>query len=209
MKKHLFPALVASLIVFGLPASGSAQTRAAVPQLAQAHSHPVSNAAPEGAGPGAGAGPMSGMRMHGGAAMMGERGWLHGLGLSEAQNDQVFEIMHAQAPKMRAQSKAVRAARAELDALSTAPNLDAAQLRAASDKLARALADMSESRVRTRQQIFQVLTPEQRQVVAARIAERHQQGGPAGGMRHDGRSRGPGQPGQPGAAPVAPTPQRS
>jgi Spy/CpxP family protein refolding chaperone len=126
--------------------------------------------------------------------MMAARAWLRGLDLSEAQRDKVFAIMHAQAPKMREQSKLVRAARMELGGLATAATLDPAQLKAASDKLARAIADMSESRVSTRNQIFQLLTPEQKQQVLARLAERSGRGGEGRGTGHGGHR--PGQQGE-------------
>jgi Spy/CpxP family protein refolding chaperone len=142
-----------------------------------------------------------------GLAALSLQAWLHGLGLTDAQRDKVFEIVHAQAPGLRQQAKAVRAARGELGALSTAATLDSAQLKAASDKLARALADMSESRVRTRNQIFQVLTPEQQKQVEAKLAQYDRKhGGHEGHMRpggHHGHGHGM-RPGHgPGRAPGA------
>jgi len=219
MKMTLIPALAATMIAFGWPASGSADPRTVDGQPASAHAgrHLMhANRHGYGTGSASGASPMAGERMGGGGrmhsgmhggGMMSERGWLQGLGLSETQRDKVFEIMHAQAPRMREQGKAMRAARAELAALSTAPSLDTAQLKAASDRLARAVADMSESRVRTRNQIFQLLTPEQRKQVETRAAHRQHHGAHGGGMRHDGHPRGPSQ--QPGQAPAVPGMQRS
>ena len=215
MKKTLIPALAASMIAFGWPASGSADPRAGEGQPPSVHQpgrallHASSHG--HGAASTGSPSPTAGERTHGGGmhggGMMSERGWLQGLGLSEAQRDKVFEIMHAQAPGMREQGKAMRAARAELAALSTAASLYTAQLKAASDRLARAVADMSESRVRTRNQIFQLLTPEQRKQVETRAAHRQHHGAHGGGMRHDGHPRGPSQ--QPGQAPAVPGMQRS
>lgn len=219
MKMTLIPALAATMIAFGWPASGSADPRTVDGQPASAHAgRHLMHASSHGYGTGSasGASPMAGERMGGGGrmhsgmhggGMMSERGWLQGLGLSETQRDKVFEIMHAQAPKIREQGKAVRAARAELAVLSTASSLEAAQLKAASERLARAVADMSESRVKTRNQIFQLLTPEQRKQVEARLAHRQQHGAHGSGMRHDGHPRSPGQ--QPGQTPGAPGMQRS
>ena len=63
-----------------------------------------------------------GMEAHGGAGhpMMGGNMMpphLRGLNLTEAQQDKVFEIMHAQAPVMRDKAKVVRKAESDLRAL--------------------------------------------------------------------------------------------
>jgi Spy/CpxP family protein refolding chaperone len=157
------------------------------------------------------------MRMGGreqGASAMSPGAWLRGLDLTETQRDKVFEIMHAQAPRMREQAKLVRTARTELGGLATAPSLDPAQLKAASDKLARALADMSAARVGTRNQIFQLLTPEQKQKLQAGLAQYGDRKGGGHGMGPDGHRKGGGhgmgpdghRPGHPGGShrPVGP-----
>jgi Spy/CpxP family protein refolding chaperone len=206
MRKTLIPALAASLFALTLPLGGQAETAAgAGPQAQMGHRPAHGDNRGESRGHGAQAHGshhgMSGqggmMRMGGGqhgGGMMAARAWLRGLDLSEAQRDKVFAIMHAQAPKMREQAKLVRAARTELGGLAMAATLDPAQLKAASDKLARAIADMSESRVSTRNQIFQLLTPEQKQQVQARLAERSGRGGEGRGMGHGGHR--PGQHGE-------------
>lgn len=111
---------------------------------------------------------------HGGA-MMG-KGLLRGLNLSEAQRDRVFTIMHSQAPVMREQAKQVRQARQDLQALALAGELDDSRLRAAADRVSRAMADMAVLRARTHHEVFKVLTPEQQSQLRARLAERQHHG---------------------------------
>lgn len=200
MRKTLIPALAASLLALTLPIGGQAETASGIaPQAQMGHGHGEKRGHAEGRGHHArdshhGMSGKGGMKHMGGGAhgsgMMSGRAWLRGLDLSEAQRDKVFTIMHAQAPKMREQAKLVRAARTELGGLATAANLDSGQLKAASDKLARAIAEMSESRVSTRNQIFQLLTPEQKQQVQARLTERGGRGGEGRGMGQGGHRSG-------------------
>lgn len=107
-----------------------------------------------------------GGRKHGGAMRM-----LRGLDLSDAQRDQIFEIRHAQAPAMRAQMKAVRAARKELRELALAPTYDAAKAQASADALAKATAEMALMRIDAMRKVLAVLTPEQRQKLDERRAQ--------------------------------------
>ncbi len=229
MRNTLIPALAASLLALTLPMGSQAEPASGPAPHAQAgqshgrhdshsesrghasrHSHASHHGAREQVG-------MMGMSHRDGKpGGMSPRGWLQGLDLSEAQRDKVFEIMHAQAPRMREQAKLVRTARAELGGLTTAPALDPAQLKAASDKLARALADMSASRVSTRNQIFQLLTPEQKQQLQARLTERggrggmgpgnHRPGQHGEGQGHGGRGQGKA---QHGSAPEATVPTQA
>lgn len=107
-----------------------------------------------------------GGRKHGGAMRM-----LRGLDLSDAQRDQIFEIRHAQAPAMRAQMKAVRAARKELRELALAPTYDAAKAQASADALAKATSQMALMRIDAMRKVLAVLTPEQRQKLDERRAQ--------------------------------------
>lgn len=107
-----------------------------------------------------------GGREYGGATRM-----LRGLDLSEAQRDQIFEIRHAQAPAMRAQMKAVRAARQDLRELALAPQYDAAQAQALADALAKATSQMALMRMDAMRKVLAVLTPEQRQKLDERRAQ--------------------------------------
>lgn len=107
-----------------------------------------------------------GAKVHGGPGhhMMGGSMMpphLHGLNLTEAQQDKVFEIMHAQAPVMRDKAKALRRAESDLRALTTAPDYSEAKARALADSAAKAMSEMTLARARADRQVFDVLTPEQ------------------------------------------------
>ncbi|KPK08429.1 MAG: hypothetical protein AMJ64_03420 [Betaproteobacteria bacterium SG8_39] len=95
---------------------------------------------------------------------------LRGLDLSEAQRDQIFEIRHAQAPAMRAQMKALHAARQDLRELALAPEYDAAKAQASADALAKATSQMALMRIESMRKLLAVLTPEQRQKLDERRA---------------------------------------
>lgn len=110
--------------------------------------------------------------------------YLAGLRLTDAQEDKVFEILHAQAPQARLQARELRKAQEELRKLAHAASYDDARAGALADAAARASAALALLRVRTDAAIWQVLTPEQRKQAEER------QGPP------------PGQPGQPGARPA-------
>lgn len=159
-----------------------------------------------GPGMGMGRGPGGGMMHDGhharhGAGMMP---LLHQLDLSEAQQDKVFSIMHAQAPLMREQAKIAHKARTELRELGFADKFDDAKARSLADAEARAHAEMALLRTRTAQQIFALLTPEQRKQaldLKARHADMHHgMGMGPGADRHmgPGMGRGPGRHGGPG-----------
>jgi Spy/CpxP family protein refolding chaperone len=98
--------------------------------------------------------------------MMGRGGpmmHMRALGLSEAQQDQIFKIHHDAVPAMREQMKQVQKARMELRSLAMADKLDEARVRQAADAQAKALSAMAVMRVQTANRVRQVLTPEQRQ----------------------------------------------
>lgn len=112
-----------------------------------------------------------GMEAHGGAGhpMMGGNMMpphLRGLNLTEAQQDKVFEIMHAQAPVMRDKAKALRKAESDLRALTSAADYSEAKARALADSAAKALSELTLARARADRQVFEVLTPEQRKQLA-------------------------------------------
>jgi protein CpxP len=89
-------------------------------------------------------------------------GRLHRLDLSEAQQDKLFAITHAAAPKERDQDKAEHKAREALRALGAAPQFDEARAAAAARQLGQAVADGALLRVRLEAQVLAMLTPEQR-----------------------------------------------
>jgi len=88
--------------------------------------------------------------------------FLRGLGLSDAQNDRVFTILHGQAPKRRALEIAERKADEALHDLAREPALDQARATTAAQALGRAIADQELLRLQTRALLKAVLTPEQR-----------------------------------------------
>lgn len=88
--------------------------------------------------------------------------FFHGLELSEAQEDKVFAILHAETPYLREQGKAAAKARAALHALASADKYDDAKAAALAKEAATAEANIALQRVRTQQKLLAVLTPEQR-----------------------------------------------
>ena len=102
-----------------------------------------------GHGPGPGFGP-------------GRPPFFHGLELSEAQEDKVFTILHAEAPYLREQGKAAAKAHEALRELASADKYDDAKAAALAKEAATAEANIALQRVRTQQKLLAVLTPEQR-----------------------------------------------
>lgn len=126
---------------------------------------------------------------------------LRALNLSEAQNDKVFDLMHAQAPVMREKMKAARKAEEALREFAGAPDYSEAKARALADTAAQRMADVSFERLRMEHEIFVLLTPEQRQKLAELKAsgrDRHRHGGkgPRGPEAQGGRPPVEGSPGE-------------
>lgn len=94
----------------------------------------------------------------------GKRGgaFMRGLDLTEAQRDKIFEIRHAAAPTLREKGKTVFEARKALREASQAEQFDEAKVRSAAERVAKAQADVTVERLRVKQQVLAVLTPEQR-----------------------------------------------
>jgi Spy/CpxP family protein refolding chaperone len=88
--------------------------------------------------------------------------FFHGVELTEAQQDKIFAILHAEAPYLREQSKAAAKARAALHALANADQYDDAKAASLAQAAATADANIALQHVRTRQKLLAVLTPEQR-----------------------------------------------
>ena len=110
-------------------------------------------------------------------------GRMHHLKLSEAQQDKLFAIMHAQAPQRREHEKAIRKAHDALRELGHADKFDDAKASAAARELGQAVAAEALLRARTEAQAQAVLTPEQRE----ELRQRRMHG-------HDGAERPDGQP---------------
>lgn len=112
----------------------------------------------------------------GGPGPMGPPPFLHGLNLTEAQQDKVFTILHGQAPYVREQDKALRKAHEALHALATSAQYDDAKAASLSQAAAQAMTNLELSRVRTDQKLLAVLTAEQRKQVEQRMAAMPQRG---------------------------------
>lgn len=119
---------------------------------------------------GVGQGPGGHMGMHGmsGPGMQGMDHmprFLHGLNLSEAQRDKIFELMHAQMPAMREKAKGLHKAHMELRQLEMSPDYNEAKVKALTEANAKTMAEMAQMRARTAHAIYQMLTPEQRKQI--------------------------------------------
>lgn len=127
-------------------------------------------------GPGMGGSGMEGHSRPGGMGHGMEHGphgmasFLHGLNLTEAQQDRVFAIMHAQAPQMREHHKAVAKAHEELRALAMSGQFDDNKASALAKAAGQAMSAAALLEARTDAQLLAVLTPEQREQVAKRGA---------------------------------------
>ena len=84
------------------------------------------------------------------------------LKLTEAQRDQIFKLMHEQAPALREKAKEARKAHADLRALSFSGNYDEARVKALAETEAQAMAAIAQMRAAGANRIYQLLTPEQR-----------------------------------------------
>jgi Spy/CpxP family protein refolding chaperone len=125
-------------------------------------------------------GPDSGPRMHGGmplsspAGMGGTEGghgggrapFLRGVALTEAQEDKIFAILHAEKPYLRDQAKAAAKAREALREMAGADKYDDAKAGSLAQAAGAAMANIALQRVRTEQKLRAVLTPEQRKAQA-------------------------------------------
>lgn len=98
---------------------------------------------------------------------------LRALGLTEDQQDRIFDIVHAQVAAQRERMKAARAAHEQLRELVKADRFDAQKARALADAQAKAMSDMMVARAETESRIRALLTPEQRQRLDAERA-RHE-----------------------------------
>jgi periplasmic protein CpxP/Spy len=88
--------------------------------------------------------------------------FLHGLALTEAQDDQIFAIVHAAAPMLREQGKLARKNAELVRAMTDSGNYDETKLKALADAVARASMEIMILHARSAHQIFAVLSPEQR-----------------------------------------------
>ena len=96
--------------------------------------------------------------------------FLRGVTLSEAQKDQIFELMHKQAPLMREKGRATHQAMEELRRLSFSSNYDDATAQKLARTAAEKQSEMALLRAQSDQKIIALLTPEQRKEVTATSA---------------------------------------
>ncbi|WP_305823192.1 Spy/CpxP family protein refolding chaperone [Massilia brevitalea] len=134
-------------------------------------------AADDGAGPdfnrgpgprGPGPGPHAGPHM-GGPGLP----FLRGIDLSEAQEDRLFAILHAQAPQLREQEKLEIKALDALDAMRASGRVDDAQATAQARALGQAIAAQELLHVRTAAQVMALLTPQQKEAIERPHAPRN------------------------------------
>lgn len=107
---------------------------------------------------------------------------LHGLKLSEAQDDKLFAIMHAEAPQRRENDKAIRKAHEALRELGRADKFDDAKAGALARDLGQAVAAEALLQARTEAQVLAMLTPEQREQLRQRRMRGRDAGARAEGM---------------------------
>jgi Spy/CpxP family protein refolding chaperone len=112
-------------------------------------------------GPNAGPGPGE-RRGPGGHALRHGLPFLRGIDLSEAQEDRLFAILHAEAPQLREQDKIQDKAHEALRAMLDAGDYNEARAAAHTKALGQAIAARELLRVRTAGQVMALLTPEQR-----------------------------------------------
>src|SRR5204863_3757105 len=114
-------------------------------------------------------------REHGGKGGGGAMMHMRALGLSEAQQDQIFKIRHDSEPALRDQMKQLRKSREDLRQLAMADKFDEARARQAADAQAKALSTMAVMRAQNMNRVRQVLTPEQRSKMD-QMREQHRPG---------------------------------
>ncbi|MBA5687822.1 Spy/CpxP family protein refolding chaperone [Rugamonas apoptosis] len=177
-KTNLQAFLLAAMLALPLAANANADAAALAampddaPGAGPACGHPSAPGREEGhpmRGPEAmrGGPAMPGMMVPFGApGMAGQPPFLRGLELSEAQQDKVFAILHAQEPYLRDQGKAAAKAHAGLRELAHGAQYDDAKAASLTQAGAQAMANIMLQHVRTEQKLLAVLTPEQRKQLA-------------------------------------------
>lgn len=87
---------------------------------------------------------------------------LRALNLSSEQDDQVFNILHVQEPKLHENGKIIRANMKALHDLAMSKQFDTSKAEALSQSTGQAIASNMLIRAQTRNQIYQLLTADQR-----------------------------------------------
>lgn len=155
--------LLAAVLALPLFATAGDMGEEQAPAPQGEHGHGPQQGGPEHGGPDRGPGFGPGFAHGAGPGFgPGRPPLFHGLDLSEAQEDKIFAILHAQAPYLREQFKAAAKAREALRALAGADQYDDAKAAALAKDAATAEANIALQHVRTQQKLLAVLTPEQR-----------------------------------------------
>jgi len=103
--------------------------------------------------------------------------FLHGLDLSDSQEDKIFQLMHSQAPYLHEQQRAHEKAMRALHDMRNADKFDDAAAAKLAQAAAQAQANLMLAHIRTHQKVLALLTPEQRKQLDERMA-RPQRGVP-------------------------------
>jgi Spy/CpxP family protein refolding chaperone len=108
---------------------------------------------------------------------------MHGLKLTEDQEDRIFAIRHAAAPALRDAAKALRKAHEALREFAMTPQYDENHLKALTEAVGKAESQLLLLRIRGEHELYGVLSPEQRAELKARRDrwESRDAGGPRGG----------------------------
>jgi Spy/CpxP family protein refolding chaperone len=96
--------------------------------------------------------------------------FLHGVDLTEAQRDKLFELRHTQEPILREKTKAAAKAQLELRYQAHMESFDGARARSLADAHGKALADIAMMHAQFASQALAMLTPEQRKQLDERLA---------------------------------------
>jgi Spy/CpxP family protein refolding chaperone len=113
--------------------------------------------------------------MHGSHAMLGGL-MLDQLSLTDAQKDQVKNIVDSHRTDLQALGERLGTARRSLESAVSADVTDEAAIRARAGDVAAVDADMAVMRARIRGQVFQILTAEQQTTLKNLEARRHDRG---------------------------------
>lgn len=108
--------------------------------------------------------------MKSGQHAAGER-WLKGLDLSEAQQAQLKDMMAQQREARQTRGGEMWRSQRAMHELARAEKLDEAELARLADKAAEAHRQGVVERVRFQHELYSLLTPEQREQLAARVSE--------------------------------------
>jgi Spy/CpxP family protein refolding chaperone len=109
--------------------------------------------------------------------------FLHGLTLTDDQQDRIFDLLHGQAPMARQLLRSLQKSRSQLHELGLSDKYDETAVRALADAQSKAEGDLTVLRAHTDHEILALLTPEQRRQIAKDAGDPggHDRPGPAHG----------------------------